>query len=158
MSSISIRRAQSADLEDICLLGEDLAGMGWLKGRPFILGQVYALGERVLANPNALLLVAEHKGEIIGFFLGEVAGFMFNHQKLAQEHLLYVVPSYRAAGIAKRLLMGWLEWATEKGAAEAYFSPSLDSDKPERWDAMASSLGMVKTGCNYRKALDYAAH
>jgi GNAT superfamily N-acetyltransferase len=157
MTEIHIRPATVEDLEEVALLVRDMADDGWWKGKPVQLTKVFAIAQHVVEAPTVCLLVAEHKDLIVGVFMGEITQFLLNDRQYAEEILIFVQPSYRAAGIARRLLESWMAWAKERGAAEVYFAPSMDPDKPNRWDALTHALGMTKTGCNYRKVLTDAA-
>lgn len=62
-----------------------------------------------------LALVAEYKGEVIGFMLGDLRSWEFGQPMCGWITDIGVDPTYRRFGVARRLLAEFLDYFREKG-------------------------------------------
>ncbi len=115
MDNITIRKAVSSDVEKIVelrLLGqnhfEESNPLVWRiteEGRKLLKHKV----ENDLANNNIQMLLAEAKGDIVGYVQGEVTSRNdFMPKTVGQISLAYVAKQFRRKGVGRRLVKGLL--------------------------------------------------
>src|SRR5262245_49490264 len=119
-----IRRAIPSDLPTLGTLGDSLLRMHFeFDPRRFMAphgdtaeGYAWFLGQE-LDNPDAIVLVAEQDGDVIGYVYAGVEGQSW--KELREEagfiHDVVVAPRARAHGVGARLVEAACEWCRERG-------------------------------------------
>jgi ribosomal protein S18 acetylase RimI-like enzyme len=119
-----IRRATRADLPTLGALGDSLLRLHFdFDPRRFIapddetaVGYAWFLGQE-LENPDVVVLVAEQRGEVVGYVYAGLEGQ--NWKELRDEagfiHDVIVAPRARAHGLGARLIEAACDWCRERG-------------------------------------------
>jgi ribosomal protein S18 acetylase RimI-like enzyme len=78
--------------------------------------------ERLLANPQALVLVARDDVTVVGHLVGYLSESSPSRQPVTYGVLrsLYVEPAHRNSGVGSRLATAFVAWAQANGCAEAH--------------------------------------
>ncbi|WP_217199956.1 GNAT family N-acetyltransferase [Streptomyces buecherae] len=125
---VIVRRARNADLEGLvesssALFTEDAGtrdpsvDVDWPRGFGH---QDFAAG---IDDPNRLLLVADHGGQVVGHLTASVAeGSAKRPARTATLVSLYLRPAHRRGGLGARLVGQFLAWAKEAEAELAEVS------------------------------------
>jgi len=116
---VKIRRATKDDLDLLVEFGEEL----YLVEREFELEMAYSKEEskeryrRQLVNPEAVFLVAEVEGKLVGYVYAhnERAEGVRGGRVVCEMEVVYVEPKYRGRGVAGRLVEECKKWAGSKG-------------------------------------------
>jgi len=104
-----------------------------------------------LCIDNALVLVAEHEGQVIGMLFGILTGLWFAPSTLmAAELAWWVTPTARNGTAGIRLLTAFQDWAREKGAKVVTMS-SLDLDFDTRVSSVLERMGFKASEHTYIK-------
>lgn len=106
----SCRRALPADAEQVFTLAREFATS--FQTEPDAFRVSFA---RLLAQDDALLLVAEESGEIIGYLLGFDHFTLFANGRVAWVEEVMVHAGRRRAGIGATLTLEFERWATARG-------------------------------------------
>ena len=69
-----------------------------------------------LGNPDSVIIVAEHDGQVVGMLIGFVTEHPFIDTRVATEIGFYVSPEHRGGRKAIRLAKAFEEWAMSKSA------------------------------------------
>lgn len=119
-----IRPATAADLPTLGQLGAELIRVhhGFDAQRFFVpegdaaAGYAWFLGDQ-LANPDAVVLVAEHESHVVGYVYAGVEPFSWKELREACGfvHDLIVAPDARRLGAGEQLLDAATEWLRAKG-------------------------------------------
>lgn len=141
--NINIRRCMISDTKPIyALCHEEL-------GYDFPEAQVEANIRRMMGEPNNLLLVAESRGEVVGFIHAH------NHEPVYAPPMKSVValaikPEYRHHGLGHMLVAAVEDWARESGAAGVRVNSNENMTEALRF---YKSMGYeyIKTQYNFRK-------
>ncbi|HEY3867033.1 MAG TPA: GNAT family N-acetyltransferase [Actinocrinis sp.] len=126
----AVRRAKPDDLNGLleCVTGlfaEDGAARDALRNPDWPARHGEQWCRELLAGTDALVLVADAGGEIVGHLVGTFAkpSAMWLAAR-AELVSMYVTPSWRGGGLGGRLVEGFTGWARERGAerlvVEAY--------------------------------------
>jgi len=115
----TIRKANEMDIEHIIVLGYELHQNSLHSKLEYSVEKVARLLFDALTNDDALLLVAEKNGEIIGGFFGFVTEQWYSYDKVAGDYSLFIHPDHRGGMTAARLITKYKQWAHEKGAISA---------------------------------------
>ena len=143
--NINIRRCMISDTKPIyALCHEEL-------GYDFPEAQVEANIRRMIGEPNNLLLVAESRGEVVGFIHAH------NHEPVYAPPMKSVValaikPEYRNQGLGHMLVGAVENWARESGAAGVRVNSNENMAEALHF---YKSMGFeyIKTQYNFRKML-----
>jgi GNAT superfamily N-acetyltransferase len=139
MSDIEIRRAGSGDLDGLAactaaLWAEDAGPRDPLRSQrwPGEHGAAWLAG--LLADPDALVLVAVAGGTVAGHLVGAYrpASAMTLGAR-AELVSMYVVPGQRGAGTGSRLVAGFTAWARERGAVRLLVTAYAANDGAVRF-------------------------
>ena len=144
--NITIRRCMITDTDTIfALCREEL-------GYDFPRSQVEANIRRMMGEANNLLLVAESRGEVVGFIHAH------NHEPVYAPPMKSVValavkPEYRKHGLGHMLVEAVENWARETGAAGVRVnSTEAMNDALHFYKSMGYEY--IRTQYNFRKMLD----
>lgn len=89
--------------------------------------------------------VAEHKGQIIGMFLGHTTEYMFSREKLACDILFYVDPTMRGTFAGVKLIHAFVQWSHRVGARECCLGVSAMYDNSKNYKLL-EKLGFSPMG------------
>lgn len=146
MSTVRIRPAAPADLEDVGRLGallvrlhHDLDPDRFIAARP---GTEHAYGSFLgsqLEKPNILVLVAESGGEVVGYTYAGVEGhdYMALRGPAGVLYDIVVDPAHRGQGVGRLLLDATLEALQAKGAPRVVLSTAERNEPAQRLFARA---------------------
>lgn len=113
-----IRAATIADLPQLLELGREmLAEAPNFAALPFSAGQLEATLINLIAEPGALVCVAERDGQIVGAVLANAGMHWASEAIVACELALFVAPCARGTMVAARLIQRLKLFAIESGAA-----------------------------------------
>jgi GNAT superfamily N-acetyltransferase len=101
---------------------------------------------------NRCGLAAVENNLIIGVLAGYVSEYLFCHERIACDQIVYVVPGRRGAGAALGLLRAFRQWARERGARELALGVSA-SLEPQRVGRFYERLGLRFAGGLYKQRL-----
>lgn len=116
----ALREAVYADLNDLHSLNMRLVSQNYrfskLKKPKAIEHVYYNYYKKRLQDKNSIFFVAEEKGKIIGFILGEIErrAIVYRHEKGGYVSDLFVLENYRRKGIGKHLANRLLSWLALK--------------------------------------------
>lgn len=108
---IAFRRATPADAQQVFALTQEFATS--FQPEPGAFRVSFA---HLLAQDDALLLLAEESGEIIGYLLGFDHFTLFANGRVAWVEEVMVGAGRRRAGIGAELMLQFEQWATARGA------------------------------------------
>tara|TARA_R110000737_G_scaffold259093_1_gene267673 strand:+ start:332 stop:775 length:444 start_codon:yes stop_codon:yes gene_type:complete len=98
----------------------------------------------MMADPRARIFVAEDDGEIVGFSSGTLT-FGVEFGRSAELEDLYVVPSKRGAGWARKLATSVFDWAIAEGANETFLVITPEAERDQSLTAFYSKLGFYSS-------------
>lgn len=64
-----------------------------------------------LIDGQGVIFVIEHHQEVIAGFAGSIGKDWFNNQKIAIDHVMYVLPEFRKTRAAYYLIQSFIGWA-----------------------------------------------
>lgn len=64
-----------------------------------------------LIDGQGVIFVIEHHQEVIAGFAGSIGKDWFNNQKIAIDHVMYVLPEFRKTRAAYLLIKSFVDWA-----------------------------------------------
>ena len=103
---------------------------------------------------NALVLVAEDEGKVVGMLVGVLTGLWFSPSTLmAAELAWWVTPSARNGSAGIRLVTAFQDWAREQGAKVVTMS-SLDLDFDTRVSSVLERMGFKASEHTHMKRLN----
>jgi GNAT superfamily N-acetyltransferase len=113
-----IRDASIADLPQLLELGRQmLAEAPNFQGLPFSARQLEATLTNLIAEPGALVAVAERDGRVVGAVVASAGMHWASEAVIAAELALFVAPDARGGLTAARLIARLKQFAIESGAA-----------------------------------------
>ena len=140
-STITIRPAQTADLEAVFSLAKDFA----TSFRPEM--EIFrASFGKLIENHDALLLVAEQSGCICGYLLGFDHDTLFANGRVAWIEELMVHEEQRREGIGRQLVEQFENWARTRGSR-------LVALATRRAASFYSAVGYEESAAYFRKLL-----
>jgi GNAT superfamily N-acetyltransferase len=101
--------------------------------------------------------LARNNDQPIGYLFGTISPQVFNWKKIATQHMLYVIPSFRGSSTAIRLIKSFELWAKENFAVEMQLNVErLDgmNEEAERISRFYSKLGYKLTSNSHTKTLE----
>lgn len=127
---MSVRPATVEDLDVYLKLAADFCAASPMKGlAEFDPAGMGALLKRLMENTNALVLVAEIDGEMVGITACLLYPLYFSpNYHVAQELWWYLTPEARGNGIGKKLFEAMEAWARSK-EAKALFMIALEDER-----------------------------
>lgn len=120
---VAVRRATPDDVSGLlaCVAGlfaEDGAARDPLRDPHWPARHGEQWCRELLAGADALVLVADAGGEIVGHLVGTFAGASAMWLAARAELVsMYVAPAWRSGGVGGRLVAEFTAWARERGAA-----------------------------------------
>lgn len=106
-----IRPARPGDRDDVFILARDFATSFEVEREPF-----NASFQHILDDPDALLLVAEDDGDVIGYCCGLDHKALFANGSVAWVEEITVRASRRQSGIGKLLMTAFEDWARSRNS------------------------------------------
>jgi ribosomal protein S18 acetylase RimI-like enzyme len=161
--AVVIRRAAASDLPTLGRLGTMLVQQHHdFDPRRFLAAsgrtpEHYAafLGSQ-LEDPDALVVVAEHEGRVIGYTFSAIEGYDYKSLRgpAGLVHDLLVDPSHRRRGIGQRLLEETLTMLRARGARQIVLSTAERNTAAQR---LFARLGFRPTMIEMTRELDDVA-
>jgi ribosomal protein S18 acetylase RimI-like enzyme len=113
---VTVRRATGSDLDAVLEGLWSVAAEGKWVGTevPFDRTERRRRFERMIDEPNGIVLVAEVDGRIVGHLAMEITGYGVADLGMA------IIDGYRGRGVGSALLGSALDWATDHGAHKAW--------------------------------------
>lgn len=143
---ITVRRAELRDAQDVVRMGADMAAEAPSHtGLEFKQESALRTFVSMINDKNALVLVAEHDGEVIGMFAGVCLDHWCFAGKTASDLVLYVRSGRRGGLAGLRLVQSYVKWARDRGALRAYLSTSTGIEA-ERFAALFERTGFERVG------------
>lgn len=104
-------------------------------------------------NPNAVLLVAEHDGEVIGYAYAEIEGYdyMALRGPAAVLHDLIIDPKHRGSGVGTLLITAMFSQLESQGALRVVLS-TAERNKPAQ--RLFERIGFRRTMVEMTRELD----
>jgi GNAT superfamily N-acetyltransferase len=109
-AAIAIRPAHAADLEQVFALATEFATSFRLE-----MGVFSKSFQRLVEQPDVVLLVALQSGQVTGFLLGLDHDTLFANGRVAWIEELMVHKEHRRNGIGTQLVRRFEEWARSRG-------------------------------------------
>ncbi len=106
-----IRQAQPGDRDAVFILARDFATSFEVQRGPFNISF-----RKILDDPDALLLVAEDDGDVIGYCCGLDHDTLFANGSVAWVEEITVRASKRQSGIGKLLMTAFEDWARNRNS------------------------------------------
>ena len=97
MKEIKVRRMTVRDIDGVLRIDEQITG------RPHA-AYYESRCEAYIKRAPDTCLVAEHRGHVVGFVLGEVRGWEFAAQLAGWLEVIGVAPAYQGRGVSRQLL------------------------------------------------------
>lgn len=147
-----IRTATTCDVPEILRIGRrlhDESEYGVLRFDP---KKTRAAISFMVQDDNHGTFVAEDGHKLVGMICCECESPYFSSEKVAGEHMVYVVPESRGSVAFYRLVAMATEWAVSKGAKILYFRTSSGIEK-EKVDNIYRRLDFNMVGGIYRRFL-----
>ena len=150
-NSILIRKGEIANLEELEKIEREC-----FVSEAFSREQIVS----ILQNLDSISLVAEIKGETVGFILGLLK--VYHGKKAGHVHTLDVIKKARRKGIGQSLLEKFEEFALQKGAELCYLEVRADNTPALKLyhsmgygkkDTLPSFYGKEKNGIRMIKQL-----
>lgn len=112
-----IRAATADDIPRIIELGITMHASTSYASQPYVHEKAAAFLLELI-NGDGVVFVAEVDGETVGAMVGGIADQWFNHDLIAYDYAVFVLPSRRNGIIALRLINAFIEWARIRGAKQ----------------------------------------
>lgn len=141
MADITIREARTSD-------GVALAELCTQLGYPTEPAAVPSRLDRLAADGNARVLVAQYGDSIVGLTTIHLRYTMNHHAPIAQLTLLVVDETHRTLGAGRALVRAAETWARERGSERLVVTTALHRDVAH---AFYERLGYVHTGRRYAR-------
>lgn len=94
---------------------------------PFAVEKVDAFVRGLIANPSAVIFVAEERDQgVVGMFGGMVLEHYFTTAKFATDVAVFVAQAYRGGSAFPRLMAAFEAWAVDHGAIE--IAPGISTE------------------------------
>ena len=143
-----IRRATTEDLPAIVRMGLRFADAEYRGFLPATASALSALAAAVLANPDALLLVSEQGGDVVGMLAATTYVQPMSGETIATEIAWWMEPQARGSRAALRLLASAETWAKDKGATK--FQMIAPTDHVGQF---YERLGFTRIETHYQRSL-----
>ena len=143
---VDIRAAHEEDIGRLVQLGRAMQEESPRFSRMgYSASKVWSLFINLIANEDAVVLVAVVDGEIVGMLMGYVTEQFFSHVRSASELVVYVTPECRGGRAAVRMIQAFEMWAFERGAKEIQLGVSTEVDA-ERTVGFYQRMGYAASG------------
>lgn len=149
----SVRTAAEADIDEILRLARAMhAESPRYRNLPFSEARTEEVARRLIAAPEAVVLLAETAEGVVGVLAAFVAEHIFSDVLYAADVAVFVEPIHRGGTAAVRLLHAYEAWAKGLGVRESVLGVSTEVTEA-RTVSMYQRLGYTVFGTNVRKAL-----
>ena len=121
-----IREATLEDVDQVVRLAQRFH-MTAIYGRLFRLAleRLRAVVELLVTREDALLLVDERDGDLVGMIAVSITDSLFSEDRVAEEIAWFVDPAWRSTTIGPRLFLQKERWLADKGLSWAtMFAPA----------------------------------
>lgn len=112
-----IRAATAADIPRIIELGITLHASTSYASQPYVHEKAAAFLLELIQG-EGVVFVAVVDGVTVGAMAGGIVDQWFNHDLIAYDYSIFVLPSRRNGIVALRLINAFVEWARLKGAKQ----------------------------------------
>lgn len=113
---MKIRVATLSDIPTLLMFGESfIQESAHYKNREFVADQAQQHFTDMI-NGQGVIFVVEHQENVIAGFAGSIGKDWFNNQKIANEHVMYVLPEFRGTRAAFLLVQTFIGWSACMGA------------------------------------------
>jgi GNAT superfamily N-acetyltransferase len=146
---ISIRLAMPEDKGEILQLAEQMV-QETLPHLDFRRDMASEEFDRAIETGNPTAFVAESAGQITGFLICRIHGYMFTSGIFASQEVLFVRPDRRGTRAAALLIEEFLRWGEIVGAREYTFGVS-NGFHPERTARLFERFGAERVGLYLKK-------
>ena len=99
----------------------------------------------LLSNDNAMLVVIEKDGQIVGGMAAMVFEEWYSNEKLATDICIFILPEHRGTSAAFELIEHYKSWAKERKAKYSLLSISTGINV-ERTQGLYEKLGAKRIG------------
>jgi GNAT superfamily N-acetyltransferase len=106
----------------------------------------------MLDDENHAVFVADYHGDIIGMLCAECSTMYFSDEKVAGEHMIFVVPEMRGSTAFSRMVSEFATWASDNGSKILYLRTTSGINAKEV-DNIYHRLGFDRVGGIYRRFL-----
>lgn len=149
------RRPVPEDLSQILRLAKEMHAETSFRNLSFDIGKAATEIMSQVVNQNNLTLVAEDRGQIVGFISAYLSKPFFSDDLVVYDHIWYVGKSARGTLVGPRLLRMVSEWARLCGAKAVFVTLGSDVSQ-DRVGKLVERLGYSRLGGYYRKDIDDA--
>jgi GNAT superfamily N-acetyltransferase len=145
-----IRRAVASDLPALMQMFEALAALQepWrvFRPRPNLVEEMRHRFYADLADPDAIMLVAEREGRVVGMAAGHVhKPSMMSEEPAVELASVYVDPAYRERGVAAALTGQVARFARERGVGRLTVKTFAQNEEALRaWERLGFEPRMVQ--------------
>lgn len=129
---------------------ERLADLMTQLGYPSDPGDIPGRLERLIADPDVLVTVAEHDGGVVGVVTGHVIRALHKTEPVAMLTALVVLERARGHGVGRQLVAHVEQWARARGATTISLTSALRRVEAH---AFYKQLGYEHTGVRLAKSL-----
>tara|TARA_R110002020_G_scaffold249703_2_gene463663 strand:+ start:7099 stop:7551 length:453 start_codon:yes stop_codon:yes gene_type:complete len=102
------------------------------------------------ADTSKCAFVAKDGDRLVGIILGEVGEFIFNHEKVLQERLLFVEKDYRSKKIGLELLKTFISWGESLNVTDVWLNITSGM-KHTRVSKLFKTMGFESIGTQWRR-------
>lgn len=106
-----------------------------------------------IEDPNQQIFICTHKGVIIGFMWGMIAGQIWTDDPIAKDLFLYVLPEYRSEGIGELLIKEFEKWVEACGINIIHTGANSGILADDPASHLYERLGYKHGGKNYLKVI-----
>jgi GNAT superfamily N-acetyltransferase len=139
--SIRIREAQLNDVDSLLPLVQEFVTSFEIEERPY--RQSF---KRLIDSREAIVLVSEHEGNLIGYCLGFCHDTFYANGKVAWLEEIVVLSAHRREGIGQSMMASFEQWAKAQGC-------TLSALSTRRASLFYLALGYEESATYYRKLL-----
>jgi GNAT superfamily N-acetyltransferase len=147
---VKLRFPNDGDLPGILRLGRAMHAESWYRDFDYSEAKLSGLFQTILTHSDFIGLIAEDKGEIMGFLAGALTEHFFGTDRYACDLCLYVTPEHRGSFTALRLIRAYEAWCRIKGVKEIHIGVSSDVSA-DRTGLFYQKLGFTSFSTGYRK-------
>ncbi len=151
---MTIRAARLEDEDAIVALGAVMhAEAPAHRGSVYSADRARATFRRLLTDSqNALILVGERGGEVVGLFVGVHTEHWCIDESMTADLVLYVHPAHRGGLLGPRLIREYIDWAGDRGASRVLISTSTLINT-RGFGRLMTGLGFTEVGVGFQLRL-----
>lgn len=142
-----IREARHDDIDAILKLGEQMHAESRFSEHPWSAERVECLLHNGIADPAALVLVAEKGGELVGGFCGYVMQHWAVDALTSGDYWLFMGREHRGGLDAAVMLRRYAKWARSKGVPDSLITLGITTQvQVEQSARLFNACGFVPAG------------